>query len=78
MNDEDHRQREEIESPCTNVCVIHPAERICVGCLRTLEEIGGWARMTPGERRTVMADLPARAPRLAKRRGGRAARTGKA
>ena len=67
-------RREEIESPCVKTCVVHPAERICVGCLRTIDEITGWSRMTHDERRAVMADLPARAPRLQKRRGGREAR----
>jgi predicted Fe-S protein YdhL (DUF1289 family) len=66
--------RAEIESPCVKLCQIHPTERLCVGCLRTLEEIGRWSKMTPEERRSVMAELPARAPRLAQRRGGRAGR----
>lgn len=70
-------KRDEIESPCVKICVVHPVERLCVGCLRTIDEIGGWGRMTPDERRKVMADLPSRAPRLRQRRGGRAARLGK-
>lgn len=69
-------KRQEVESPCIRVCVIHPEERLCVGCYRSAEEIAGWSRMTPEERRRIMAELPARAPRLRKRRGGRAARTG--
>ena len=24
--------RDEIESPCIKICVIHPQERLCVGC----------------------------------------------
>lgn len=66
--------RNEIESPCVQICVIHPAERICTGCYRTIEEIARWSRMEPEERRTIMQELPSRAPMLAKRRGGRAAR----
>ncbi|MBM7066576.1 DUF1289 domain-containing protein [Actibacterium sp. 188UL27-1] len=66
--------RDEIESPCIKVCVIHPAERICTGCLRTMDEIGAWSRMTPEARRAIMDELPSRAPRLQKRRGGRKAR----
>lgn len=66
--------RNEIESPCMQICVIHPAERICTGCYRTIEEIARWSRMEPEERRTIMQELPLRAPKLAKRRGGRAAR----
>jgi uncharacterized protein len=67
-------KRDEIESPCVKLCVIHPEARICAGCYRTIEEIGGWTRMTPDERRRVMAELPARAGRLSVRRGGRRGR----
>lgn len=67
-------QRDEIESPCVNICVVHPTERICTGCYRSIDEIGRWSRMSADERRRIMAELPARAPRLTKRRGGRAAR----
>ena len=66
--------RDELDSPCIKICVIHPEERLCVGCLRTLDEIAAWSKITPEARRAIMAELPARAPRLRKRRGGRAAR----
>jgi predicted Fe-S protein YdhL (DUF1289 family) len=66
--------RDEIDSPCVKLCVVHPEERICIGCYRTIEEIATWSRMTPEARRAVMADLPEREPRLARRRGGRMAR----
>ena len=66
--------RSEIESPCIKICVIHPAERICTGCLRSIDEISVWSRLTPAERQAVMADLPSRAAKFTKRRGGRAAR----
>jgi len=66
--------RDEIESPCVKQCVIHPEERLCVGCFRSIEEISAWSRMTPEARRAVIDDLPARAPRLARRRGGRMGR----
>lgn len=70
-------KRDEIDSPCVKVCVIHPESRLCTGCLRTIDEIGAWSRMTPEARRTVMAELPARAGQITRRRGGRAARLGK-
>ncbi len=73
MND-DLWRRDEIESPCVKICVLHPVEKICLGCYRTGAEIGGWSMMTPEARRAVMAELPARASRLVKRRGGRAGR----
>jgi len=67
-------KRDEVESPCIKICVVHPEARICIGCYRSIDEIGAWSRMTPEERRAVMADLPARAGTLGKRRGGRGAR----
>jgi predicted Fe-S protein YdhL (DUF1289 family) len=67
-------KREEVESPCVKICVVHPATRLCTGCYRSIDEIGAWGRMTPEERRAVMVDLPSRAGLLTKRRGGRAAR----
>lgn len=66
--------RDEIESPCVKICVVHPEARLCTGCLRTIDEIGAWSKMTPELRRDIMADLPNRRGQLAKRRGGRAAR----
>ncbi len=66
--------RAEIESPCIKICVIEPKSRLCTGCLRTIDEIGAWSRMTPEARSEVMAELPARAGQITKRRGGRAAR----
>lgn len=67
-------RRAEIESPCVKICVIHPESGLCVGCFRTRHEIAGWSRMTPEDRRNVMADLPARESSLTKRSGGRRGR----
>ncbi|MFY0619165.1 DUF1289 domain-containing protein [Shimia sp.] len=67
-------KRNEVESPCIQICVVHPEERICTGCLRTIDEITGWSKMTPEQRSAIMEELPSRAPKLQKRRGGRNAR----
>ena len=67
-------KRDEVDSPCVKLCIVHPEERICVGCYRSIDEIASWSRLTPDQRRAVIADLPARAPLLQKRRGGRMAR----
>lgn len=69
--------RNEIESPCVKICVIHSDAKICVGCYRTLSEIGAWSSITAPERRRIMDELPSRAASLVKRRGGRAARLGR-
>lgn len=67
-------KRDEIESPCVKICVVHPEARLCVGCYRSIDEIARWSRMTPEARRAVMAELPGRAPQLQRRRGGRMGR----
>lgn len=67
-------KRDEIASPCIKLCVVHPEERICVGCYRSIDEISRWSKMTQTERAEVIAELPDRAPKLARRRGGRMAR----
>ena len=67
-------KRDEVDSPCVKLCIVHPEERICVGCYRSIDEIASWSRLTPDQRRAVISDLPARAPLLQKRRGGRMGR----
>ena len=67
-------KRAEIQSPCVKICVIHPQEKLCTGCLRSLDEIGNWSRMSAQERAVIMDQLPSRKSRLTKRRGGRSAR----
>ncbi|KGM88330.1 MAG: DUF1289 domain-containing protein [Roseovarius sp.] len=76
MTDESPWARDEVESPCVKICVVHPQARICTGCLRSIDEITRWTKMAPDERRTIMEALPDRASLLRKRRGGRAARVG--
>ncbi|MFV0515654.1 MAG: DUF1289 domain-containing protein [Jhaorihella sp.] len=67
-------KRDEINSPCVQVCVVHPEEGICIGCYRSPDEIARWSHMSDTERAEIRAGLPGRAPRLTRRRGGRAAR----
>jgi predicted Fe-S protein YdhL (DUF1289 family) len=67
-------KRDEVESPCIKICVVHPEARLCTGCLRTIDEITQWSRMSPEARAEVMAALPERRAQLSRRRGGRAAR----
>lgn len=53
-----------IESPCVKVCVLLPAQGVCAGCFRTLDEIARWGEMGDPERARVVAQLPARRERL--------------
>ena len=43
-----------VASPCTKVCTMDPASGLCIGCLRTLDEIACWGAMTDDERRRVL------------------------
>lgn len=49
-----------METPCTGICRIDPASRLCIGCRRTLDEIAGWGAYSSDERRRIMAELPLR------------------
>ncbi len=54
-------------SPCTNVCTLDHATGWCRGCGRTIDEIARWGSTDPADRAAVMADLPDRMRKLAKR-----------
>jgi predicted Fe-S protein YdhL (DUF1289 family) len=43
-----------VASPCTKVCTMDAASGLCIGCLRTLDEIACWGGMTDDERRRVL------------------------
>jgi predicted Fe-S protein YdhL (DUF1289 family) len=57
-----------METPCTKVCVVDPRAGLCVGCGRSLAEIGGWTGLSDAERRRVMIELPRRLAALRLRR----------
>ena len=52
-----------VATPCVKVCIVDGASGLCLGCRRTLAEIGGWSGFTDEERARIMAELPARAAR---------------
>lgn len=52
--------REPIKSPCVKVCFVDPGAGICVGCFRTMEELGCWTRYSDAERAAIMDALPER------------------
>jgi predicted Fe-S protein YdhL (DUF1289 family) len=60
-----------IETPCTGICRLDPNTGFCVGCGRTMAEIGGWLACSPQERRAIMAALPARLDELAEQASSR-------
>nr|WP_323778557.1 DUF1289 domain-containing protein [Amylibacter sp.] len=64
-------KRNEIDSPCVKLCVVHPEARICIGCHRTIDEISQWSKMSDTDRARVKDELPGRAPLLRGKRRGR-------
>ena len=49
-----------VPSPCINVCRMHEASGLCVGCLRTLDEIALWSVLDDAGKREVRAALDRR------------------
>jgi hypothetical protein len=56
-----------VPSPCNSVCRMDANGRYCVGCLRTLDEIAGWAGFDDARRRLIWKEL--------RQRGAQAARS---
>jgi predicted Fe-S protein YdhL (DUF1289 family) len=53
-----------IETPCTKVCQIEPKTGWCLGCARSLLEIGNWTSFSDPERNRIMGDLDARKAKM--------------
>lgn len=49
-----------IDTPCIAVCTIDPRCGLCIGCGRTMQEIGRWGGMSREERLSIMATLAQR------------------
>ena len=49
-----------IESPCIRVCTLDATGELCLGCFRTLEEIGAWGSLSDAERWGVLERLAGR------------------
>ena len=50
-----------VESPCRKLCALDPVTRVCTGCLRTLDEIARWGRMSDEEKRDILRRIEAMA-----------------
>ena len=51
-------------TPCNKVCAVDGQTGLCLGCGRTLNEIGGWSRFSDEERQDIMNGLGERMDRL--------------
>lgn len=56
-----------VASPCISVCSVDAATKMCIGCLRTLQEIGAWRTMTPEEKKAVVEATEERAKAIPRR-----------
>ncbi|WP_371126280.1 DUF1289 domain-containing protein [Bosea sp. (in: a-proteobacteria)] len=54
-----------ISSPCVKLCQLDPTTRHCLGCGRSLDEIGRWSSLSEAERRAIMARLAEQTSRKA-------------
>jgi predicted Fe-S protein YdhL (DUF1289 family) len=52
---------EVVPSPCISICKMNADRSLCVGCLRSLEEIRAWSRSDTVERQDIWRRLLARA-----------------
>lgn len=49
-----------IATPCVRVCIVDGESGLCLGCFRTLQEIGGWTGLSDQRRAELMDELPTR------------------
>jgi predicted Fe-S protein YdhL (DUF1289 family) len=49
-----------VASPCTQICLLDPANQYCRGCWRSLDEITSWPRLGDAEKRRILAAAVAR------------------
>ena len=54
-----------VASPCVSICAMDVASSLCVGCLRTLQEIACWSALDADGKRAILAQLPARREHVA-------------
>ena len=56
--------RPNIVSPCIKVCAVDGETSLCLGCGRSLKEIGGWTQFDDAGRDAVTEILPERMEKL--------------
>lgn len=53
-----------LASPCIDVCRMDAQSGLCEGCLRTVDEIAGWAAATDETKTLILAAVAQRRARL--------------
>jgi hypothetical protein len=49
-----------VVSPCIGICKLDQKSGFCIGCKRTIEEIGRWAMLDDPARQAIIDQLPTR------------------
>ncbi len=55
-------QSDSVVSPCVSICRLDAKGEICLGCLRSMDEIAAWPALTPDQRRAVLQNVATRTP----------------
>lgn len=53
-----------IATPCVQVCIVDGPTGLCLGCFRSLQEIGGWSGLSDEQRASIMEELASRRDRI--------------
>jgi uncharacterized protein len=49
-----------VESPCIRLCRLDPESGLCLGCLRTADEITAWGEAPDSQRLAILASIARR------------------
>ncbi len=49
-----------VQSPCINICRMDPESGLCIGCLRTIDEITRWATIDDSARLVILDNVERR------------------
>lgn len=60
-----HARDDHVSSPCIGICELAADGGLCRGCLRSVDEIAAWSRLTPEARRSVLRRVAERRRRAA-------------
>ena len=54
-----------VASPCLKICQVRKGDEICVGCLRSMDEIRDWIILSREERLEVLSNVEERKSKAA-------------
>ena len=49
-----------VMSPCKSICIMDAKSNLCLGCKRTIDEIGRWVTLEDPQRQAIIDQLPGR------------------